>query len=283
MANKTIHEWLKEAKVRGIDPLDAELILLHVLEKDDRTYLALHTDDNLGADVISECEKLVQRRLMKEPLAYILGFREFYGRKFFVSDGDVKTLIPRPESEQIIDIAKEIVPETILDVGAGSGVLALTLAVEIPEAKVVASDVFTSYSRIIEKNAKNLGFSEVNYAPKLDSTSVISKLTFVQSDLLDDIDFHFDLIVANLPYVDKTWDWIDADALDYEPSTALFADDSGLFLIKKLICQVKEKSASDYLILEADPCQFTAITSYASEFGLTLLEERGFQLLFRVD
>ena len=275
MVNNTVHSWLDAAKSQGIDSLDADLILLSALGQEDRTYLVTHAEVLLPEDVLNSVNEMLTRRLSGEPLAQILGYREFYGRKFIVVDGGIKTLIPRPESEANVDLAISVQPESVLDVGTGSGVLALTIAAELPNTKVVACDIEPKYEEIFSKNAKNIGFfSEKSYAPEL------PRVQFVVSDLLGNIDAKFDVIVANLPYVDKDWDWLDKNALSYEPDMALYAEDKGLFLIKKLIRQIAEKDASKYLILEADPCQFQDIIDYARGFGFTLLEERSFSLLF---
>lgn len=181
----------------------------------------------------------------------------FYGRDFFV-DGNVLT--PRPETEQIIDevlslcgkpILPGIKPEkpaispnnlTILDVGTGSGCIAITLNLELPEAKVYASDISEEALKIAKTNAKNLG----------------AKINFISSNLLENITFNPDITVANLPYVDKNWDWLDKESLKQDPDIALYTEDHGLKLIKELI----DTANSEYLILEADPCQHQEIIDY---------------------
>ena len=283
MASKSIRLWLADEKTRRVDTLDAELILMHLLGYNDRSELTLHSETELSSAVIKAANKMIRRRLKKEPLAYILGYRDFYGRRFTVMENSVKSLIPRPESETIVDLAKELGSGTILDVGTGSGVIALSLALEMPNSKVYASELVPELYQVFARNAQNLGvsvsdFSEQSYAPE----SGFASVRFAVSDLLDNISGHFDLIVANLPYVDGKWRWLDKKALSYEPHTALFAEDDGLGLIKKLIVQVNEKSASDYLILEADPCQFESIVAFAESFGIVLIKEQGFQLLFKV-
>ncbi len=199
----------------------------------------------------------------------------FYGRDFLISP-DV--LIPRPETELMIDAvlnlvgkpylpgvkpSKAIFPQnlTIVDVGTGSGCIAITLKLELPDAKVVAADISEKALEIAKKNADNLGV----------------KIEFLQSDLLEKVEIKSDLIVANLPYVDENWEWIDKEALSQEPALALYADDGGLELIYKLINQVAERGVK-HLILEADPCQHERIVNYAKKKGLTLRETRGFVL-----
>ena len=214
------------------------------------------------------------------PEAYKLGVQDFYGRDFIVSP-DV--LIPRPETEFIIDemlslagkaflpgvaagLAKMPERARILDVGTGSGCIAITLKKVLPDADVSAVDICEKALRIAQKNA----------------TKFDAEVKFSRSDLLENVDFgrgRFDAIVANLPYVDENWDWL-SENLKYEPMRALFAEDGGLALIKKLIDQAVEKRACRYLILEADPCQHEEIKKYASDSGLKHMKTNGFILVF---
>lgn len=208
---------------------------------------------------------------MKE--ASLSNTANFYGRDFLVNQ-DVLT--PRPETEQLIDTAlslcgKPILPGvkpekptinpqnlTILDVGTGSGCIAITLKLELPEAKLYASDISKKALKIAQKNAKNLG----------------AKIDFITSNLLKNIDFTPGITVANLPYVDKNWDWLDQESLRDDPDIALYANDHGLELIKKLI----DTNKSKYLILEADPSQHQIIINYAKNYQL--LKQAGYILSF---
>ncbi|MBQ3433002.1 peptide chain release factor N(5)-glutamine methyltransferase [Candidatus Saccharibacteria bacterium] len=199
----------------------------------------------------------------------------FYGREFRVNP-DV--LIPRPETEMVIDavlnlVGKSYLPGvrpgearlphdlTILDVGTGSGCIAATLKLELPEAHIIASDVSEKALVVARDNAKQLK----------------AKIEFVQADLLDGVEITPDLVVANLPYVDENWDWIDKKALSKEPSLALYAGGGGLAIIRRLIDQVAKREIK-HLILEADPSQHQSIINYVNKKGLTLGETRGFAL-----
>lgn len=198
----------------------------------------------------------------------------FYGRDFYINK-DVLT--PRPETEQIIDavlslFGKPILPgvkpskavldpnnATILDVGTGSGCVAITLKKELPNTKVYASDISEKAIKIAQKNAQNLS------AP----------ITTIISYLLEKVNISPDIIVANLPYVDKSWDWLDTNSLKTDPDIALYAEENGLKLIKELL----DTATSKYLILEADPSQHSKIIEY-SENKYKLKEQNGFILVF---
>ena len=202
---------------------------------------------------------------------------DFYGRDFLVTK-DV--LIPRPETEQIVDAvlnlagisylpgvkpSKRKLPENpvILDVGTGSGCIAITIKKEFPEATVYASDISEPAIKVAQKNAQLHGVH----------------ISFIISYLLGNVKFTPDVIVANLPYVDKDWDWVDKKALSKEPSIALYADDHGLKLIKELINESATRHTR-YLILESDPCEHEAVIKYAQKAGFELVETRGFITTF---
>lgn len=204
---------------------------------------------------------------------------DFYGRDFVVTK-DV--LIPRPETEMIIDTVLDLAGKSylpgvkpkeavlaerckILDVGTGSGCIAVTLKLELPEAQITASDVSELALKVAQENATRLG----------------AKVKFIKSDLLGNISGDFDVVVANLPYVDKDWDWIDKKALSKEPSIALYADNHGLALIYRLIDQATERKVSR-LVLEADPCQHQKIISYAKDRNYQLNGIHGFAICLSI-
>lgn len=212
------------------------------------------------------------------PEAYKRGYQDFYGRDFIVTQ-DV--LIPRPETETIIDEVKLLAGKPylpgmkkpqrqlsekplILDVGTGSGCIAIILKLEIPEAEVVGLDISESALNIARNNAEKLGAS----------------VDFVHSDLLKDYRGKKpDVIVANLPYVDKKWEWLDMEALGCEPELALYAKERGLALIFELVSEVKNLK-NVWFVFEADPCQHVEIIKYAEKRGLKHQKTSGFQLVF---
>jgi release factor glutamine methyltransferase len=250
-----VSSWLKRiATSSSVARLDYELILAHALGKE-RVFLYAHPEYELSETEEKNADKMLARRAQHEALAYILGYKEFYGRRFEVTP-DV--LIPRPESEEIINLAKELKPHKILDVGTGSGCLAITMSLECSDAEVVAVDISPKALKIAQKNAKNLG----------------AEVAFLGSDLLSAVkNDHFDLIVANLPYVDREWEWLSPE-LKFEPDLALYAEDGGLAVIKRLILATKQNlSEKGSLILESDLSQHEAIRGFAEQNSALRLEK----------
>jgi release factor glutamine methyltransferase len=260
-----ILSWLEKAKTK-VPSIDAELILLNILREKDRTYLISHDTRDLTEVEEEKANYYLNERAKNKPLAYIINSKEFYGREFYV---DENVLIPRPETEDIIDIVKKIAENIdypiIYDVGTGSGCIATTLKLEIPKAKVVAIDNSDKALEVAKKN----------------STKFHYDIILRKSDLLNDApDRNIDIVAANLPYVDKAWDWLDFDSLEYEPLTALYASNDGLALIYELINQVSARPDIKHLILESDPSQHQKIIDYCHKKGLELVETRNFILYF---
>ena len=267
----TTKEWLDKASINlkevGISShrLDAELIITHLL-KISRTKLHAYPDSALSEleeRVANECLYLRSKRV---PLAYILEHKEFYGRKFHVSKA---TLIPRPESEALIEELKRLhsiysdIASSIIDVGTGSGILAITSKLEIPSVKVIATDMSNEALEIARKNAATYN----------------SDVKFVKSDLLDNVKALPSTIIANLPYVDSSWETSPETA--YEPAGALFAKDGGLILIKKLISQATERDWHGLMLLEADPEQHLKINKYAKKYRFSQLSANGYILTLK--
>lgn len=273
--DNTIYNWLVEA-TRQLTlaeipsaRLDAELILAHTIRKT-RTWLHGHGDDPLESRHIEIANARLDLRLDRVPVAYIIGHKEFYGRHFKVTTA---TLVPRPESEDLIELLSKALPknETLLneqplrlvDVGTGSGILGITAKLEHPELDVTLLDISRHALKVAQENTETLQ----------------AEVTTTQSDLLSGYPFKADIIIANLPYVDPEWER--SPETDHEPQEALFANNSGLSLIFDLLPQTKLKLAlGGKLILEADPEQHLKIIKEASKYGLIHVETLGYGLLF---
>ena len=252
-----ISEWLKIAtkslKTANIPSarLDAELILANTLRKN-RTYLHAHLDEEIDPRRFDIANARLDLRLDRVPIAYILGYKEFYGRRFTVSPS---VLIPRPESEDLISLfleltASEIAEKVLIDVGAGSGCLGITAKLERSNLSVILSDISKPALNIAEKNANALN----------------ADVHIQQQSLLNGQLRPVDYIFANLPYVDKNWDV--SPELQYEPDIALFAEDEGLKLILQLISQIPRCLTSEGLLfIEADPQQHNRIIDEAVKNG----------------
>lgn len=209
--------------VLGLEPevagLEAHMLLGHVLNKS-RAYLLAHPEAILDATNLAAFEALLLRRLAGEPIAYILGRREFYGLEFEVSPA---VLIPRPETELLVELALERIPTQqptrALDLGTGSGAIAITLARLRPQAQVTAVDVSPDALAIARHNAAHLGISNVR---------------FIASDWFQGFDpqGQFDLIVANPPYIAENDPHLRQGDVRFEPLQALQSGADGLDAIR---------------------------------------------------
>ena len=212
--------WLKEkATDRYSQPkLEAELLLAHVLELD-RMSLYLQLDRPLSKSERDSYKILLRRRAEGEPVAYILGYRDFYRHRFVVSPA---VLIPRPDTELLVELASKaasaLEAARILEVGTGSGCVAISLASEVPGATVVAWDICNAALAVASRNMQDIG---------------VKNLTLIHRDALELAVFErdlFDIIVSNPPYVAKQEvELMSRETLNYEPKLALFSsDDEGL-------------------------------------------------------
>lgn len=295
-----IAEWLTGAK-RKIDALDAELVALSAFAPEgvDRSWLAAHGDSEASGGELKAANEMLARRVAGEPLAYIFGFKEFYGRKFEVSP---EVLIPRPETETLVELIKELdlpVESRFLEIGTGSGCITATLAVEFPQSFVMATDVSEGALRVAKENCRTVlaGGSiggevrglRVGGFVKGDAYGVLEeRAEFYQGDLLEGLPEDltgFDVLVANLPYVDKDWGWLDKNVLGFEPDLALYAEDEGLALYRKLIMQIVGRGDGfvKYVVFEADPCQHGNLIRFAESQGWRLLKTEGFGLVWSVE
>lgn len=267
----TISFWLKNAakslKDAGIPSarLDAELILANTLRKN-RTYLHAHLDEEINPRRVDIANARLDLRLDRVPMAYILGYKEFYGRKFTVSPA---VLVPRPESEDMISLfldatAGEIEQKVLIDVGTGSGCLGITAALERTNISVILSDISKDALRIAEKNA-----DEHRARVKIQQQSLLN-------GQLEPVDYIF----ANLPYVDK--DWEVSPELQYEPKIALFTEDGGLKLILELIRQAPRcLTPNGQLFIEADPTQHERIIQAAAKQNFKLVTIQRYIIVLR--
>jgi release factor glutamine methyltransferase len=207
---------------------DTETLLLHALKTNvpdaNLAWLIAHEDEPLAADAAGPFCDLIERRLAGEPIQYITGEAEFYGLPFHVNR-DV--LIPRPETEHLVEtvmaLAAEFVRPKIVDVGTGSGAIAVALAHALPFAEITATDISADALAVAKANAARNG--------------VADRVRFFKGDLLEAVaGEHFDIVISNPPYVpesDRTT--LDVEVRDYEPAQALFAGEDGLQIYRRLI------------------------------------------------
>jgi release factor glutamine methyltransferase len=203
--------------------LDAELLLAEATGWD-RARIAAEPDLRLPVGASREFAGMVRRRVRREPVAYILGCKGF--RRIDVCV-DRRVLIPRPETELLVEVAVELGPGVALDVGTGSGAIALVIAEELPEGEVVAIDVSMHVLRVAQSNADRLGFGA--------RVAVIER-GVSSLPATDPAGRSFDLLLANLPYVsEEEWEGLAPEIREYEPRDALVAGPTGLEAIEALI------------------------------------------------
>jgi release factor glutamine methyltransferase len=237
--------------------LDAEVLLAFCL-KCDRLEFLKNPDREINEDRLSEYRALVTRRLREEPVAYITGRKNFWTFTLEVSN-DV--LIPRPDTEIIVEEALDASRKTdaevisILDIGTGSGAIALALAKEIPSAKVVATDISAAALTLARKNARSYNLED--------------RVDFLQGDLFDPVEGVFDVIVCNPPYIpEDEYRRLPAGVKDYEPRIALLAGPKGMEFYERLIDEAPgHLRKNGWLLLEIGAKQETPVCGLLGESG----------------
>jgi release factor glutamine methyltransferase len=243
-----------ELAAAGVEAREARWLLGHVLGWSEAQVLG-RGEYPVAPEAAGRFRDWVARRVGGEPFAYVIGEREFYGRPFSV---DRRVLIPRPETEHVVEAALALelpAAPRFLDVGTGSGCLAITLVLERPRGHAVATDTSLGALAVASSNALRLGAS--------------SRVQFVACDLATAVDLAaFDCVVSNPPYVAT----LDAPALsrevrDHEPAAALFAGTEGLDAIRRLLADLAQLRPGTPLVLEVGAGQAAAVESLLAAYG----------------
>ena len=239
----------------GLVPLDAQVLLAHVLGRD-RAWLAAHAGDALPREAAHAFFALAKRRRDGEPVAYLTGLREFWGLPFAVSPA---VLIPRPETEALVELALARLPAdrdvSVLDLGTGSGAIALAIAHERPRARVVATDASADALAVARTNAQRLGLSNVEVVP---------------SDWYDGVpDVRFDLIAANPPYVERHDPHLAEGDVRFEPRSALVPVGDGLAALRTIVAAARAHLVpGGTLVVEHGFDQADAVRALFADAGL---------------
>jgi release factor glutamine methyltransferase len=256
---QTIQQLIKRAAFQ-LEPisdsakLDAELLLAMALNKD-RTYLFTWNDRLVNADDEAAFMALLSRRISGEPIAYILGEQEFWDLTLFTAP---HTLIPRADTETLIEWALELAPKLptaakVVDLGTGTGAIALALAKEQPSWQVEAVDLVPQAVELAQKNAV---------------VNDLKHVTIYQSSWFDQVNGCFDLIVSNPPYIDPDDEHLSQGDVRFEPKSALVAEDKGLADLTVIADQARNYlSNGGWLLMEHGYDQLSSVQAILTELG----------------
>jgi len=251
---------------------EAELLLAYHIDQD-RTYLITH--DNNIID-IKEYKNLIQRRKKYEPYEYIVGEASFYDIHLKVEKG---VLIPRPETEILIDLVANIIEKEnitrIAEIGVGSGAISVVLAMKFPKLSIIATDISETALRVAQLNINKYEITE--------------QIELRKSNLIDEVSEPVELVVSNPPYIAEDF-LLDSNVIDYEPKKALFGGRVGDELLKQIIVDVKEKNIR-WLACEMGYDQKEPIQAFVNELGVKSIQfykdladiDRGFVIEFFKD
>ena len=256
----TLAQSLQRAQTLGLARIDAQLLHLHALGRSphDRAWLLAHDSDALPAEVQERLESWLQRRLAGEPIAYITGRKEFFGLSLQV---DARVLDPRPDTETLVDWALTLLradrAQRVLDLGTGSGAVALAIQHERPSCQVTAVDASADALAVASANAQRLALP----------------VRFVQSDWMAHVSGPFELIVSNPPYVAEGDPHL--AALTHEPLQALTSGADGLDDIRQIIQQAPSRlTAGGWLLLEHGWDQAPAVRDLLQRAGFAHVQSR---------
>lgn len=257
-ATLTVAQALLAARAAGVDRLDANMMLMALL-KQGRSWLLAHDQDALPASIIQTFEHWVTRRAQGEPLAYLLGDKEFFGLNLSVNPN---VLIPRPDTEILVEWALDLIPSDqawrVLDLGTGSGAIALAIQHQRPQATVVAVDASAGALTTAQNNAQQLQLP----------------VQFLLGSWLAPVEGQvFDLIVSNPPYIAEGDPHL--TALTHEPITALTAGPDGLDDIRQIIRDAKSNlKPGGWLLLEHGYDQADAVSQLLTQAGYAQVQTR---------
>ena len=259
MPTITIAQALATAQTSGLDRLDAQLLLLHAMAKPEteRAWLLTHDADELTPAVAAMFVSLSLRRAAGEPLAYIVGYKEFFGLRFSVNP---HVLVPRPDTETLVqwalDVLANVTEPAVLDLGTGSGAVAIAIANRL-KAHVAATDISLEALTIASQNAKQLG----------------AEIQFVHGNWFDKVSGHHHLIASNPPYISD----IDPHlaALTHEPLGALTAGSDGLSDIRQIVEQAPQHlHPRGWLLLEHGYDQARTVRELLHRRGFNRVQSR---------
>ncbi|WP_407332461.1 peptide chain release factor N(5)-glutamine methyltransferase [Enterovibrio sp. 27052020O] len=238
--------------------IDASVLLCHVLDKPS-SYLYTWSDKALSEQETKDFEALIERRKLGEPVAYIIGYRDFWSLRLNV---EPSTLIPRPDTERLVELALERLPKregTVLDLGTGTGAIALAIAAERPDIQVTGVDLRPEAVALAQRNQKE---------------NHITNAQFLQSSWFGAVPAQtFTMIVSNPPYIDPEDPHLSQGDVRFEPKTALIADDHGLADIRH-ICQHSPHylDRDGWLLIEHGYDQGQAVRALFTEAGFSDVE-----------
>ena len=254
MTLRTISQALDTAKKQGLDRLDAHLLLLYALGKlqTERAWLLANDDSALPSQAADAFDNFSQRRAAGEPLAYIIGYKEFFGLRFSV---DARVLVPRPDTETLVqwalDVSSSFASPDILELGTGSGAVAIAIAHTL-KCKVTATDFSTQALSVASDNAAKLGVD----------------VEFLHSNWFEKVSGHYHVIASNPPYIKSSDPHL--EALTHEPLNALAAGADGLSDLRQIVQSAPNHlQPGGWLLLEHGYNQESPVR--------TLLVERGFR------